>query len=218
MHTAIRSRTAQFSLDVLFVHVGRKAPVDLFGYLPERQFAQSDQVSATEEILQGLFDFFLAVNVAALHPVLKRFGRQVDHHGFLRKLKHPVRHRFAHRDSSDRAHGGSDAFDVLDVHGGEHVDLRVEKLEDVLITLAVPASGDIGVCQLIDQRHQRLSREDGVDVHLLENRSLVIHLSARNRLKLARQLGDSLSSVCFDHADHHILAALARRIASLSML
>ena len=103
--------------DVLVFHVGFEAAVHLLGDLAKGEFAKSDQISAAKKILEGAFDFFRAVNVAALHAVVKRFGSQVDHDGFGGRQGHPVRNRFAHGDSGDRAHHRRDAFNVLNIQG-----------------------------------------------------------------------------------------------------
>src|SRR5690242_2338358 len=60
--------------DVLRLHVGLEAAIDLFGHLTQGQFAKSDQIAAAEKIVQGTLDLVRAVNVAALHAVLKSFG------------------------------------------------------------------------------------------------------------------------------------------------
>src|SRR5690349_9128710 len=66
------------------------------------------------------------------------------------------------------------------------------------------AALDVGMRQLVDERHLRPASEDRVDIHLLEQRSLVIDVPARNGFELGSELGDAFAAVSLDHADHHI--------------
>ena len=57
-----------------------------------------------------------------------------------------------------------------------------------------------------------------VHVHLFELRALVFDLLSGHDFQLDSQFLDALAPVSFDDADHHVLAAAVRRIASLNML
>ena len=95
------------------------------------------------------------VYVAALHAVLERFGGEVHHHGFLRQLKKPIGNSLADDHAGKGVDGGRHAFDVLDVHGGDHVDVRFENFQHVFVALAIFAAGDVGVRKLVNQGHLR---------------------------------------------------------------
>ncbi len=60
------------------------------------------------------------------------------------------------------------ASEMLHVHGGEHADARAQKLLYVLIALAVPASGSVGVRKLVDEHDLRPAGQRGVEIELLE--------------------------------------------------
>src|ERR1700690_4321188 len=51
-----------------------------------------------------------------------------------------------------------------------------------------------------------LTRQDGIDIHLLENRALVLQLLSRNGFELLRQFGGRLTSMGLDHSNDHVLA------------
>ena len=195
--------------DVLGLHVGFEAAIDLLGDLAEGEFAECDQVAAAEEILQRALDFFGGVDIAALHAVLQGFGSEVDHHGFGGRERHPIRDGFAHDDAGDGADHRREALDVLDVERRDHVDFGGENFLDVFVALAVFAAGDVGVGEFVDQDDFGMSRDDGVDVHFLEHRAFVLELFAWNGFELAEELFDAFAAVRFDDADDDVLAAAA---------
>ena len=63
--------------------------------------------------------------------------------------------------------------------------------------------------QLIDQRHVGVTTEHGVEVHLFESRSPVLHDPPRNDLEALDQLLGALPSVAFNEPDGNIGAPLA---------
>ena len=66
---------------------------------------------------------------------------------------------------------------------------RAEKLHDVLPALFVATrTRDIGVGQLIDQRHLGVPPENGVQIHLLEVRSPVFDGSSRHYLEVSDEV------------------------------
>src|SRR4029077_14595027 len=187
-------------LNLLLYHVGFESAVHLLRYLAQREFTQRDQVSAAKEILQRLIHFLFAVHITALHAVLERLGREVHHHGFFGHLQHPVRNRFAHHHAGDGANRGSDAFNVLNVYGRNHVDFGFEEFENVLVPLAPPAAGNVRVRKFIDEDYSGPPRQNRIDVHFFEHRAFVGDLPAGYRFELRGQFRDAFSSVRFDHS------------------
>ena len=76
-------------------------------------------------------------------------GREIDEYDFVGFVHHPVRHGFANADAGDVPHLVVEAFQVLDVHGGEDVDAGVEQCVHVLPAFGVVAAGDVAVGELI---------------------------------------------------------------------
>ncbi len=194
----MRSRTAQ---------VGFEAAVNLFGDLAQSELAEGNEIAAAEEILERALHLFGAVDVPPFHAVLQGFRSEVHHYGFGGSERNPVRNRLAHGDPRNRAHHRRNALDVLNVKGRHNIDLRGQKFLDILVTLAVLASGNIGMGQLVDQNHLRAAREDGVDVHLFEDRAFVLDFSSRNRLNLREEFFDAFAAVGFHDTDHDVFAA-----------
>src|ERR1700757_3915790 len=94
----------------------------------------------------GPFD---GIDVATPHSGLQGFGSQVDENDLGYSLHHPVGYGLAHLDASDIADHRYEALDVLNVHGREHIDARVQQFHDVFVTLDVPGAFDVGVSEFI---------------------------------------------------------------------
>ena len=207
MQTAMRSRIATAAFVRLLFAMMLQAAIDGVRHLPQRQFAQGNQVCLAEKIVQRPVHTFLRIDIAAPHAVLQRLRRQIGHHDFVDSLQHPVGNRFPHLNSRDALHRRRDALEVLNVHGGEHVDAGVEQFEHIFIALAMLAAFDVGVRQFVDQSDLRLARQDGVHIHLFEQRALVFDLLARNDFQVRHQFGDAFAAVGFHHADDNVFAA-----------
>ncbi len=109
-------------------------------------------------------------------------------------------------DAGDALDGGGDALDVLDVEGGEDVDVGGEELLDVLVALGVFAALDVGVGELVDEDDLGAAGEDGVEVHLLEGDAAVLEVPAGHDGELLDELGGAGAAVGFDDADDDVLA------------
>src|SRR5882724_6526664 len=105
------------SLATLLVAKGLKVVVDGLRYMTQREFAQSDQISLTEEVLQRAFRPVHRVDIAAPHAPLQRLGREIGHHHFIDPLQNPVGYSFSYRNSSQSQHGGGNALQMLNVQG-----------------------------------------------------------------------------------------------------
>ena len=196
-------RFTVFGLKVL------QAVVHRLGHLSQGQFAQGNQVRRAEKIGQGALGPFHRVNIATLHAGLQGLRRQVGHHDFARPLDNPVRNGLAHLHTRELANRRRQAFDVLHVHSGNHIDASIQNLEDIFIALVVLAALDVGMREFIDERDLRVARQNRVNVHLFEGGAFVFQLLARHRFQPGSQLGRDLAAVSFHHPDDHILPAAA---------
>jgi hypothetical protein len=96
---------------------------------------------------------------------------------------------------------------VLDVHGGENVDPGIQQFENVFVAFTMLAAFDVGMRQFVHQRDPGLAGENGVDIHLFEDRSLVVDLLPRHYFQVRDQLPNRFPPVGFYDSDHHIFAA-----------
>ena len=118
------------------------------------------------------------------------------------------RHGLPHADAGDLRHHVVQALDVLDVERRVDVDALAQELFDIEIALGMPAAGDIGMGELIDERQVRAARDQGVEIHLLERVILVTDGAARNDLKAVEQSVGLFAAMRLDHADDDIRAVL----------
>src|SRR5271166_3610727 len=98
-----------------------------------------------------------------------------------------------------------EALDVLDVDGRVDIDAVVQKLLDIEITFGMTAAGRIGMSQLVDKHDLRTPCNDGVEVHFLEQLSLIFETPAWNDLEALEQSLRLLAPVGFNDADSDIV-------------
>src|SRR5580700_3069727 len=189
------------------VEIRLQAAIHNLSHVAQRNLTQRDQVAGTEEIAERPIDPLHGIDVTAPHALLQSLGRQVRHHDLVHALQHPVGNRLAHQHPGDLVHHGSNALQVLDVHGRKNIDTGVENLEDILVALGVLASFNVSVGELIDQNDLRFARDDSVYVHLFEKRSLVVNFLARHGLETAGEFGGGFAAMGLNYADHHVFAA-----------
>jgi hypothetical protein len=98
-----------------------------------------------------------------------------------------------------------DALQVLDIHGGDHVEAGPEQLQYILPAFLVPArSRHVRVGKLVDQGELRLPAQDGVDVHFLQLAAPVLDGLARDDLQAADEFFGQPPAVALDEPDDDI--------------
>ncbi len=196
-------------LNIFLLHVGFQAAIHLFGDLTKGKFAKGNQISPAEKILERLVYFLRVVNLAALHAVLQRFGSQVDHHDFVGVFEHPIGNCFSNFNSGNGRHRRSNTFEVLHIHCGKNFHSCFDQVQDVFVSFAIFAAGNVCMREFVDQDDARISGLDRVGVHLLEYGALIFDFPTGNLLQLGGKLRDAFSSVCFNKADNDVFAAAA---------
>jgi hypothetical protein len=88
------------------------------------------------------------------------------------------------RDFDDR---GAKAFDMLDIQRCVHIDGRLDEFTDIKVSLGVAASRNVAVREFINHDKIRVSPQNGVDVHFLDDVSSVFHFRAGNELDFPKQ-------------------------------
>ena len=141
-----------------------------------------------EKILQRGLDPFRRVDLPLLQTLAEVLGRQVDVHELVRLAEHRIRYPLADLDVGRLLHHVVEAFQVLDVQRGDDVDPLGQDVLDILVPFGVPAAGDIGVRQFVDEGDLGLPGEDGVEVHLLEDHAPVFLAASRDDVESLDQL------------------------------
>ena len=196
------------TFDPVVPHVVLERFVDAVGHPQQSKLTERAQVALAEVVRQGGVDLLRRIDVAMGHAPPERERRHVDQLHLIRGADDLVGDRLALLRAGDPLDDVVQRLEVLDVHGGDDVDPRLEQLLDVLPSLLVPRARDVRVCQLIDQRDLGRSGQDRVDVHLLESRAPVLDRPPGGDLQVAQALAGLGTAVGLDEPDHDIGTAL----------
>ncbi|VVN39807.1 hypothetical protein PS645_05338 [Pseudomonas fluorescens] len=189
--------------------------VDLRGGGLHRQFTQGGEVSLGKKRIDGRPRLLRHVHLAVAQA-LEQFARwQVDQQQFVGFLQNPVRQGFADLYASDAAHLVVEAFEVLDVDGGEHVDAGGEQFLNVLPAFRVPAAGGVAVGEFIYKHKLRLGREQAVEVHFFEHHATVFRSHQRLLGQAAKQRLGFGAAVGFDDTGEDFDALAQLRVRGL---
>lgn len=181
--------------ELLAFDVVVEGTVDGSGDALEGHFAKGDEISAAEEVGESALDTVGGVDVSAAHAGSEGLGGEIAHDDLIGAIEDPVGNGLPDGDSGEALDAWCEAFDVLDVDGGEDIDASVEKEKNVFVAFGKAASLDVGMGELVDEGDLWLAGEDGVDVHLREDGSLVIDLAAGHLLELLRKIAGSAAAV-----------------------
>ena len=184
-----------------------EAFLDPVGDPQKRELAQRSQVAGAEVVAEGGVDALGGVDVAAREPSPDRLDGEVDELQLVGAAHDLVRDGLALHDAGDLLYHVVEGLEMLDVEVGDHADPRVEQLLDVLPALLVAAPRHVGVREFVDERQLRTTREERVEVHLLEGRVPIRDGRPGHDLELADLVGGPLPAVRLDEAHHDVLAA-----------
>ena len=107
---------------------------------------------------------------------------------------------------------------MLDVDRRINIDASGQQLLDIEITLWMPAAGRVGMGEFVDQRDLRMTRDQCVQIHLLNDLILVLNPLAREHLKPLQQCFGLRPPMSFDCANHDIRAGLQLGMGALQHL
>ena len=173
----------------------------------QRQLAQRGQVARSEVVGERGVDALRRVHVAVRHPSAQRLGGHVDELDLVGPTHPLVGHGLPLAHPGDALDDVVDGVQVLDVHRGDDVDAGLEQLLDVGEALLVAGPGGVRVGELVDQRDVGPSPQQGVEVHLGDDRAAVLDAAPGQHLEVIQSLPGRSAPVRLDHAHDHICAA-----------
>ena len=167
------------AVDRLVRAIGLDVVLDAVRGAAQRELAQRHQVALAEEVARRALDLLGKVHLAGLEAGEQIVGGNVDQHHLVGIVEERVRNGFPDRDAGDAADDVVQAFEMLDVERREDVDAARQQLFDVLPSLGMARSVDVGVRELVDQDQRRTTLERGIEVELGELRALILDFLAR---------------------------------------
>ena len=180
----------------------------MLGGSAQGQLAEHIQVALAEEVGQRLLDFFGSVYFALTQAGAQLVHSHVHVHHFVGTLEKAVGDGLADDSVGGAVDGVVERFQVLDVDRGHHVDAGVEQFQNILVTLAILAAGNIGVGQLVHNDGLRMAGQEGVHVHFFQGDAAVGNLALGHDLQVTYAGRGLLAPVSFHQANHHIHALL----------
>ena len=143
------------------------------GGASQGDFPQGSQVFLGKEVIQGLAGLFLSVDFAFLQPFQQFSGLDVHQFHLVGGVEEGVRDPFGDGDPGDGGNYVVEAFQVLDIDGGVHVDAGPQKLLHILVPLYMAAALGVGVGKLIHQNQPGMSLERPIQVEFPQGDPLV---------------------------------------------
>ncbi len=196
------------TLDAVLVAVLEQFVVDPVGDPQQGEFSQRTQVPGSEVVAEGGVDALSGVDVAVCDAAAQRLGGHVDEFDLVRAADDVVGDRLLLLDTGDSGECVVEGLEVLDVDGGDDVDTGVEERLDVLPSLRIRRTRRVRVRHLVDEGDIGSPSEHGIEVHVVELRTAIRDLSARDDFEAVEELSGSFASVGFDHGHDDVGSAL----------
>jgi len=148
--------------------IGQTWPQLMIGHPGERQVAERRQVLGRVVGANCRVSCVGTEHLARCHSRLECRGAGVDELDPLGGGDERIWHGLVLGDSGQDLDLVVQAVEMRDVQIGDNVDAGGEQVLDVLPALLMRNGRDIGVGQLVDQRHVGLAASDRIDVQLVE--------------------------------------------------
>ncbi len=188
------------------LHMREELVVDALRGAAQRELPQGREIAGREEMLQGALGLMGQVDLALPQALQEVVGRDVDDLDVVGLIEDRVRHRLAHPDARDLGHHVVEALDVLDVQGRVDVDAGRQHLLDVLVALRVAAARGVGMGEFVDEGDLRVTRDESVEIHLLEPAALVVDLAAGQDVETLDEGLRFAAAVRLDHGRRDVEA------------
>ena len=149
-------------------------------YFLQSQFTQLKDILGFEEVIQRHGYFLRFIDFTGFQAGDEFFGSEVDVHHFIRFLQYTVRDTLFDFDAGDALNFFVDAFNVLDVDSGNHIDTFVQQIHHVLPAFLVSAALYIGMRQFVYNDNIGVDTDNALQIHLFQFLCLVEYLPPRN--------------------------------------
>ena len=188
----------------LTVAPGAHLFIDPIGGPAQSQFTQGNQISLAEKVFDSPLRLAADIDLAFIQALTEIVMRQVDQHNIVGGVKKGVGDGFAHLNAGNAADDIVQAFEVLDVYGGKHVDTGIEKLFDILPAFGVARAWRIAVRQFINQDQRRPARQRGIEIEFVDVASTMREAALGEGAEPFQHRRGLFPTVGFRHADQNI--------------
>jgi len=148
------------------------------------------------------------VNLSFFKTLDEIIGSEIDQFDGIGAVENRIRYGFTNTDVGDLGDNLIQAVNVLNVHGGVNIDASAQQLLDVEVAFWVPAAWRIGMSEFIDQDDLRSPSDDGIEVHLVQELTLVLNALTRNDLQAIQQCLCFLAAMSFDDPYDDVIAVI----------
>lgn len=176
------------------------------------QFAQGDQVTLAEKMLGRPLGLLRLVYLALLEAAQQFVGRDIDQHHFIGAVEHRVGQGFGHAHAGNSPRHVVQAFQVLHVHGRQHIDAGRQQFLDVLPALRMARTGHVRMGQFIHQYQRRRAQQGLVQVELEQGLAPVLD-GLQGKHRQAVQLGRRILAPMRLHHAHQQVLAIGQQFA-----
>ena len=123
------------------------------GHAAQGDFPKSSQLISCKKVLQSSLGLHSLVYLTLFHAFDQFFRFDIHKLYLICPVEHAVRDGLSYHDGCNAGHIVIEAFQMLNVHCGIHIDPMLQKLLNILIPFSVTAALNIGMSQFIYQDH-----------------------------------------------------------------
>src|SRR4030042_6468249 len=155
-------------------------------------------------MFEGYLDTFRSIDLTFLQTFSQVLRGKVNANNLISFCNHLVRNPFSNLDSHCLFNRVVEGLQMLNIQCGNDVNPGSQDVLDVLISFIIAAAGDIGVGQLISQRHLWLPGQNRIHIHLFHNNPPVLLPATGNYLPPFEEPFGFNSAVGFHEAHDYI--------------
>ena len=181
-----------------------RAAVHTVGRAAQSNLPQRHKVLSGEKMVHGAAGLKRTVNFSPVQPGQKVIGFDVHQLHLIGIIEHTVRHAFAHCNACNSGYNVVQAFQMLNIHGGVHINAKRQQFFDILAALSVPAALRVGMGKLVHKKKGRAACDGSVQVKFAQRHVFVFHAQRRQLFQSLQQGERIRTRVRLDVSGHNV--------------
>ena len=195
-------------LDTLLAAVLLETIVDLIGEPQKRELAKRREVPLAEELAERRIHGRGPIHLPLPQPHAQRIGAQVDQLDLLRFAQDRIGNRLVLHVARNVRDHVVEGLKVLNVHGRDDVDARIEQTVNILPALRRRILTVHGMSELVHENDVGLTLDNRRNIKLVIRRAAIAHPPRRNHRQPLKPRGGPRTPVGFNDAYDDVLPAL----------